>query len=374
MKPFFNFRNEANEAAAELAIYDVVGFYGTTAKDFYASLKAIGDRALNVRINSPGGSVVDGFAIYNLLKAHKGDVTVFIDGLAASIASVIAMAGDKVIMPKNALMMIHNPSVFADGDAESLRKLADDLDKFRDGIVSAYTERTGKKADKIKKMMDEETFITAEEAVEMGFADEIGKAVKITNCFKDYVPTDVHAKLSTAVDSVPGGSTETDSKDTMTPEQIAALQNQVTTLTAEKKQIVDGHKTEIETAKNTARQEAETAENTRRTKIQEIASKYNKNGDLNEATIKALAGKVTPDEFKDQVLELVNARPTKGAIKPGSNGKDDSKDETVTDEITTVEEFKAAYAKCADTSSRLALGRKYRNLARLAIKQGESTE
>jgi ATP-dependent Clp protease protease subunit len=148
----------------------------TTARDFINAIKPLGD--FDLHINSPGGSVPAGNAIYNAMRRHQGKITAYIDGLAASIASVVAMGADKVIMPGNAIMMIHEPWSIVLGNADDMRKAADMLDKFKDSIVSAYVEKTGMAAAKVEKLMADETWMTAAEAVEMGFADEIEEPIK----------------------------------------------------------------------------------------------------------------------------------------------------------------------------------------------------
>lgn len=362
MKQFFAFNAGDNEGA-ELAIFDEIGFWGTSAKSFRDQLTAVRGKHLTVAINSPGGSVVDGFAIYNMLRAHKGGVTVKVMGLAASIASVVAMAGEKIVMPKNAMMMIHNPWAGVIGDAEEMRKTADVLDKLKDGIISAYVDQTGKRKETISRLMDDETWLSAEEALEQGFADEIGDEIKVQNQFRDYLPE----KIANTFTANHGGSkpNQQENQPDMKPEEIQALQNRVSSLEAEKKQLEDSHAAALETAKNTARQEAETAEANRRTKIQEIANKYNKDGDLDGITVKALAGKTTPEEFKDQVLDAVNARPTRPALKPGDKAKDNPKTE---DEA--FEKFKADYAACEDSASRMALVRKHKAFAQRLAREG----
>jgi ATP-dependent Clp protease protease subunit len=117
--------------------------------------------------------VFAGQAIYSMLKRHSATVNVYVDGLAASIASIIAMAGDSVKMPKNAMLMVHNPWSFGMGNANDFRKLADDLDKVRESMISVYEDKTGMEKESIVELMDAETWMTAEEAVEFGFADEI---------------------------------------------------------------------------------------------------------------------------------------------------------------------------------------------------------
>lgn len=128
---------------------------------------------INIYINSYGGSVFEGTAIYNQLKRHAAHKTVYIDGFACSIASVIAMAGDEVVMPKNALMMIHNMWMFASGNAAELRKAADDLDIINTAGRGAYMEKAGDKLVEAKliEMMDSETWLTAEQCIQYGLAD-----------------------------------------------------------------------------------------------------------------------------------------------------------------------------------------------------------
>jgi ATP-dependent Clp endopeptidase proteolytic subunit ClpP len=160
----------------EILLYDEIGFFGTDSSDFVNELKDKhkAGTPLSVRINSPGGSVLDGIAIYNAIARIEDDVTVHIDGVAASIASYIAMAGDKLVMASNAFLMIHNPLSLAGGDSEDLRRSADLLDSMRDTIANAYIAKTGKDTDEIINLMSEETWFTAQEAKDMGFADEIG--------------------------------------------------------------------------------------------------------------------------------------------------------------------------------------------------------
>lgn len=131
---------------------------------------------INLFINSMGGSVSEGVAIFNQLKRHKDKVTAYIDGFACSIASVIPMAASKVVMSETAMFMIHNPWTFAMGNAKDLRKTAEDLDKVRDGcIIPAYKAKCGDKLtdEKLIEMLDNETFINSTEALEYGFCDEI---------------------------------------------------------------------------------------------------------------------------------------------------------------------------------------------------------
>jgi ATP-dependent Clp protease protease subunit len=162
---------------AEVFIYDEIGrnWFG----EGIAAEQFIKDE-LNVRINSPGGNVFEGVAIHNYLRTLKSTVTVIVDGIAASIASVVAMAGDRIEMPQNAMMFIHNPWMFAVGDAQAMRKAADDLDQIRESMASSYLRRIDKKVDRaaLYAMLDAETWLNADEAVAKGFADEVSEPVR----------------------------------------------------------------------------------------------------------------------------------------------------------------------------------------------------
>jgi ATP-dependent Clp protease protease subunit len=182
----FTVRAKANEA--EILLYDIIGqdFWsgdGVTAKKFAAQLASLGPVSrILLRINSPGGDVFDGAAIYNQLKTHGARIDVVVDGLAASAASVVAMAGEKITMAENAMMMVHNPWTIAMGDSTEMRKVADTLDKVSEAMRTSYA-RTGKKDAEIAALLDAETWLTAKDAVKEGFADEIGEAVPIVASF-----------------------------------------------------------------------------------------------------------------------------------------------------------------------------------------------
>ncbi|MBE7897516.1 Clp protease ClpP [Paenibacillus polymyxa] len=151
-----------------------------TPNQFKADLDQLGDvPELDVYINSDGGDVFAGQAIHSMLKRHKAHVNVYIDGLAASIASVIAMAGDTVYMPRNAMMMIHNPWTFSAGNAAQLRKTADDLDNIRKSLIAAYIDKSGIDETRLIELLDAETWLSADEAISYGLADEIDQGKEI---------------------------------------------------------------------------------------------------------------------------------------------------------------------------------------------------
>lgn len=191
MTKWYEFKSKAADVA-EIWIYDYIGqdFWtggGVTAKNFQKELAGVKASQIDLHINSPGGDVFDGITIYNLLKQHPANVTTYIDGLAASIASVIALAGNQIYMAENALFMIHNPWGMSMGDASDMRKMADNLDKVRDSISISYTSKTGKPAEEITALMDAETWMDAEEAMEFGFVDDVTEKMDMAACAK-FVP------------------------------------------------------------------------------------------------------------------------------------------------------------------------------------------
>ena len=181
MNNWYNIKN--TDESAEISIFDEIGDYGTSAKDFVEHISSIGKKDITLRINSVGGSVFDGLAIYNALRSHSGYVQIKIEGLAASISTVIAMAGDSVEMAENGFFMIHNPFGQSAGEATDFRKTADLLDKIKDEIIEIYQRKTKLPYDVLSKMMDEETWLSSQEAQEFGFIDDITEPMRVAAKF-----------------------------------------------------------------------------------------------------------------------------------------------------------------------------------------------
>ncbi|MBQ7594168.1 MAG: Clp protease ClpP [Synergistaceae bacterium] len=176
-----------SESEAEILLYDEISAFNdenwglVNAKSLINKIKALGNiQNITLRINSVGGDVFEAQAMYSYLKSHPANITVRIDGLAASAASLIAMVGNKIIMPSNALMMIHNPAGGVWGEAEDMRDTAEILDKIRDTIANVYIAKTGLDREKVISMMDAETWMTATEAHDLKFCDEVAEAVEVT--------------------------------------------------------------------------------------------------------------------------------------------------------------------------------------------------
>lgn len=172
---WFKIKNVAT-GNAEIYIYDEIGYFGVTAQDFINELKNIEADSIDLHLNTPGGEVFDGLAIYNSLKDHKASVTVYVDALAASAGSFIAMAGDTVVMQKTAQLMIHDGMTLAVGNADDLTALVARLNTTSDILASVYADKAGGTTEEWRTKMKAETWFTAEEAVKAGLADSINGA------------------------------------------------------------------------------------------------------------------------------------------------------------------------------------------------------
>lgn len=173
---------------AEILLYDVIGedmFGGISARAFAEELgRAKSVKQIDVRINSPGGDAFAGITMHNLLRSHPANVTTFVDGLAASAASIVAVAGDQVEMASNAMMMIHRAWTIAMGNAQDFEKQAHLLNTIDGTLAETYAAKTGGDAAGILEQMTTETWLTAEQAMDQGFADRIGQEHAIAACVR----------------------------------------------------------------------------------------------------------------------------------------------------------------------------------------------
>jgi len=185
MKRAGTFFAKANAKKGEMFVYDEISRWGISADSFSKELRGLGNvDDLDIYINSPGGGVFDGIAIYNQIVRHPAkNKTMHVDGIAASIASIILMAGTKIKMASNGTVMIHDPWAFAGGTAKDMRKMADSLDLTREQLLDTYVKRTGGDRAKISDWMGEETWMNATEAKARGFTDEITDSVEMEASF-----------------------------------------------------------------------------------------------------------------------------------------------------------------------------------------------
>jgi ATP-dependent Clp endopeptidase proteolytic subunit ClpP len=177
-KKWYEINNSASDVT-DVYIFNDIGTFGVSAQGFVEEIKEYEGKELAIHINSLGGEVFEGMAIYSIIQRRKAKTTVYIEGIAASIASVIALAADEVVMSENSLLMIHNAWGGTQGDAADMRKQADVLDKITNEIAEIYVKQTNIPYNEIIRMMSEETWLTAEEAVAMGFVDSISEPIKV---------------------------------------------------------------------------------------------------------------------------------------------------------------------------------------------------
>lgn len=191
---FFKMKLSDDKKVGEVFIYGEITKYAWeeegehSAQTFKKELDELGEvENINLYVNSPGGSVFEGITIHNMLKRHNAKVTAYVDALAASIASVIIMAADEIIMPSNSMLMIHNPWTFAIGNSAELRKQADDLDRIGESAIQSYLNKAGKKLEEshLKELLDAETWLSAEEAHELGLCDVVEEANDMAACIND---------------------------------------------------------------------------------------------------------------------------------------------------------------------------------------------
>lgn len=179
MKNWYSIKNRSSDVI-DISLHDEIGMWGITAADFINELRSNNTaKSINLSIHSPGGSVLDGLAIYNALKSHPAKVYGHVEGIAASAASFILMASDLISMPEDAFIMIHNAYGGAVGDADDLRDMADIMEKLQDSVINIYEKRTGKNRDDLAAMMKVETWMNAEDALENGFIDTITDSINV---------------------------------------------------------------------------------------------------------------------------------------------------------------------------------------------------
>ena len=176
---WYSINAKQTDEFVDVYLYDEVGSYGVSAKDFVNDIKLLKGKDIYLHINCVGGEVFDGMAIYNTLKKYKGKVIAYVEGIAASMGSIIPLAADEIIMSENSLYMIHNAWGGAMGEAKDMRKTATLLDKLSSEIANIYSKKTNLPLSQIEEMMDEETWFNSEEALQYGFIDRISDAVMV---------------------------------------------------------------------------------------------------------------------------------------------------------------------------------------------------
>jgi ATP-dependent protease ClpP protease subunit len=186
---WYRISNSIGASAATIYIYDEIGYWGVTASEFVAELSQLNVASIDLHISSPGGEIFDGMAIFEALRSHPAQVTTYVDSLAASIASVIAMAGDRIVIAPYGEMMIHDGSGLCIGNAADMVEMAELLDRQSNKIASVYADRAGGTVEEWRALMTAETWFSAAEAVAAGLADEVSGATAGTGGTNDDATT-----------------------------------------------------------------------------------------------------------------------------------------------------------------------------------------
>lgn len=339
MKSWYRFENQTADASvAEIHIIDFIGSWdddwiarnwgydmGVTAKSFLEELAKLPAtvNTLRVHINSPGGDVQAGVNIANALREQQTSkgrtVETYIDGMAASIASVIAMAGSKVVMADNALMMVHNPWSYAIGEAKEMRKVADILDTIRGQIIATYAWHSPLSADDVIALMDAETWMDAATAIEKGFATDKVEGLKVAASIspvgvaKLKVPEQYKARVDALVTPKPA---ETPKPQAATAEQVLA---ECPSVAVARELLAAGATLDQVKSRVAADKLAADAEASRTTEIRALCDR----GHVPELADSYIAGRMPVDQVKAQVL-VINAKLDKkvevdGSILPNGN-------------------------------------------------------
>lgn len=206
MQTWYNLKADAGKTPV-LSIFDDIGAYGVSAKNFLNDLRSVTGAEVAVEINSPGGDFFAGLAIYNGLRASGKKITVKVLGLAASAASLVAMAGDTIEMAENSFFMVHKTLTHMFANADDMRETAEVLDKFDAGLVSIYAKRTGKTDQEIAALLDAETWMTAQEAVDAGFATSVTAALAVKASYsEDRLPENVRLAFKAQAPTTDGSA------------------------------------------------------------------------------------------------------------------------------------------------------------------------
>jgi len=310
------------DTEAEVSIYGPIGGFDINAKDFAEDLKGIDADTIHLRVDSPGGSVIDGISIFNALQRHPAKVVTHIDSLAASMGSVVAMAGDEVRMANNALIMIHEPWTVAMGNAEELRKNADTLEKMSGNILQAYS-RSQYTPEQVADLMKEETWMTAQDAIDAGFIDYIDDGLKAVASIVDaansvelQVPTEkLIASINGKLDAVAKQRDDLSAKLTAQSQELVDARAELEAAEIVLKEVDEkdaAFKAELETAKAeliAARAEIETSKEVTDTAVAlKAAEMLQMNAHAPVVSNgEPIAKKMTKEQFWDKYHEIGKA-------------------------------------------------------------------
>lgn len=319
MNKFWEIKNFIQNESADIYIYNEISSWEgeevTSAQSFRKDLEALGNvKKINVMINSPGGSVGDGLTIASLLQRHSAYVTAYVDGMACSIASVIACAADKLVMGRSSLLMVHDALTFTYGNAKDLRKQADDLDAVTASLRQMYLMKAGDKLteEKIKELMDNESWLSAKECIELGLCDEIletNKMVaKLPSKFKgmyNNIPKELLNQMSEVNEMDKVENKETEVVETVEAAEVESTETTEEVVEEPTEETVEPVAEEAETTEETAPETKEEVVDEKEAKIAELentiatleSEKASLEAKLNEANEKVIS-------LNDKVAEL----------------------------------------------------------------------
>lgn len=346
--------------ATSIYIHGEIGSYGATSKEFVQDLNEIETGLIELHIDSVGGSITDGTVIYNALRSHPAQVDVYIDGIAASIASIIILAGDNIYIPDNAAVMVHLPMVsyMEYANANELNDAAELLEKYESVLTAIYQRHTEQPLEVIQTWYEKDTWFFGQEAVDAGLATEVIDPVAIA-AKAEVIKTFSDSQYSSVNRTKNANQTdmETEILEEVEEETNVDLSKLVETVNAKEEEIA-GLKQQIESIKAEAEAQKEEQdklvelEAKRKEGINALTEKFDVEGDLATVANEALTGDCSVEDFKEILLEKISNRHTAKAVKQEVQKEDDN----------SVEGLRAQISKTNNPVEKNLLARKLREL------------
>tara|TARA_Y100000356_G_scaffold132365_1_gene137524 strand:- start:850 stop:2016 length:1167 start_codon:yes stop_codon:yes gene_type:complete len=387
MKKWYNIqesKSKKDKRYYDVFILDEIGGFGVSAREFIKELSQIDADVINLHIDSVGGSILDGIAMYNYLRAKDAQVDVYIGGLAGSIASIIILAGDNVYIPENGSVFTHLPMLGGIDypNRKDLENGIEELAKFEQVLSNIYQKHTGASPETVMGWLENDTWFFGQEAVDAGLATAVVDKVQMVARLDDVLktplfaslPQDVGDKLEQIRNEVKPTMETTENKEVEETEEVEATEETSPTIEAkaEETEVVAQVTEDVAEVEAEEAEEAEQAEEVeledeaeeesdaedalayeynRKAGIKAIVEKYNANGILNDIAIDALTGDTSVDSFKDIVLEKLAKAPTKQQLNKLTNTKDKG-----------VDEIRAELAETKDPVKKGLLARQLRDI------------
>ena len=366
---------------ADVYVLDEIGGFGVSARQFIQDVAQIEADVINLQIDSPGGNITDGIAIYNFLRGHNAQVDVYINGMAGSIASVVILAGDNVYIPENAFVFTHLPmlSKLEMPNRNDLEEGIESLEKFEQLLANIYMKHTGANEAQVKQWMENDTYFFGQDAVDAGFATEVVDKIEmvaqydatqyafykslphseggeeVTNKTEVTMETEIQEEVAEETNVV--AEAEETVEATADVESVESSEDLTSDAdfadTTEECDCEDGECEIEEDEEILDLQEVIAYEEQRKAGILAVSEKYNQNGQLNSQVIKALAGDTSVESFKDIVLEVLAKAPRSAKLENNiNNNNKDSKADII----------RAKLAECKDPVQKGTLARQLREI------------